>query len=538
MFTRRDFLRLSASGAVAAALPAGLAAERPKRPNFLIILADDMGFSDAGCYGGEISTPNIDRLASRWVRFTQGYGTGRCWPSRSAILSGYYPQQIRMDPPKGRLPAWARLAPHHLKEAGYRCYHSGKWHIQGAPKVVADGGFDRSYRLGDHNRFFSPKAHWENDEPLPEVSPDDGYYATTAIANHTIRCLKDHARDNADQPFFQYLAFNSPHFPLHALQEDIARYKDRYRKGRDRARAARLHRMREMGIVDCELSPLQSETIPSWNLPEEKLQEEIGPGEAGFAVPWTDLTDEQREFQATKMAIHAAMVHRMDREIGRVVRQLKAMGEFENTVIVFISDNGASAEQMIRGDMHDRSAPPGSWASYLCLGPGWSTAANTPLRLHKHWIHEGGISSPWVVHWPAGLKARGELRNTPTHFIDLLPTMLDLAGATASPTWRGKPSPPLTGKSFAQTLADDSPIDRDCLYFNHSGNRGMRVDDYKLVAAGNKGPWELYDLSTDRAEMNNLADLHPLRVRQLTDLWQHEENRFRQMAASDEWAPS
>ena len=537
MQSRRRFLQLAATGAAAAAMPR-LVAAQGKRPNFLLILADDMGYSDAGCYGGEISTPNLDRLAANGVRFTQGYGTGRCWPSRSCLMTGYYAQQIRMDPPKGRLPAWTRLVPHYLKDAGYRCYHSGKWHINGAPKVVTDGGFDRSYRLADHNRFFSPKTHFENDEALPEVSRDEGYYAPTAIADFAIRSLRDHAAEHPQEPFFQYLAFTSPHFPLHALQEDIARYRQRYRRGWDRVRDARWRRMREMGLVNCELSALQPDTIPGWNLAEEELQKRIGPGEAGYAVPWEELTEEQKELQATKMAIHAAMIHRMDREIGRVLQQLRDMGAYRDTVVVFLSDNGASAEQIIRGDEHDPSAPLGSAGSYLCLGPGWSTAANTPFRLHKHWIHEGGISSPFIAHWPAGLKARGELRYTPNHFVDIVPTVLELAGAARDENWRGKPTPPLAGRSLVPALAADVEVPRDSIFFHHAGNRGIRVGDWKLVAAGKNGPWELYDLSVDRCEMVNLAERHPLRLRQLTELWEANEREFRSMAESDDWPPS
>jgi len=505
------------------------------RPNFLVILADDMGYSDAGCYGGEIETPNLDALAAGGVRLTQMYSTGRCWPSRACILTGFYAQQVRMDPPKGRLPAWTRLTPHYLKPLGYRCYHSGKWHVRGAPMPVRDGGFDRSYTLGDQDRFFSPARSWSDDKPLPPVKPDTGYYATTAIAERAIEQLKEHARKHAGKPFFEYLAFTCPHFPLHALQKDIARYRARYRAGWDAVRTARLQRMRKMGQVTCELSALQSEVKPGWNLAEGQLQKRIGPGEAGRAVAWSSLTAKQKEFQATKMAIHAAMIDRMDQEIGRVLAQLKAMGAYDNTVIVFISDNGASAEQMIRGDKHDPSAAPGSWRSYLCLGPGWSTAANTPFRYHKSWVHEGGVSSPCIVHWPAGVKARGELRHNVGHFVDLLPTLVDLAGGTISPTWKGKPAPPPAGRSLTPVLAKDGSVPHEFVFFHHSGNRGLRVGRWKLVSAGRGGKWELYDVQADRGESSDLAAKHPEKVRELSSLWEAREKAFRKMAASDTW---
>jgi len=535
-WTRREFLRRVAAGAgalgwsLARGARGGEAGAGRRRPNFLVIVADDMGFSDAGCYGGEIATPNLDRLAAGGLRFTQMYSTGRCWPSRACILTGYYAQQVRMDPPKGRLPAWCRLAPHYLKPLGYRCYHSGKWHIHGAPKPVADGGFDRSYHLADQDRFFSPRRHWEDDRPLPPVSPDSGYYATTEIADRAIGHLKEHARSHADRPFFHYLAFTSPHFPLHALQEDIARCRARYAKGWDAVRKARWRRMRDMGLIGCDLSRPEPEVKPGWNLPEEQLHKRIGPGEVARAVPWARLTDRQKAFQATKMAIHAAMIDRMDREIGRVLDQLRDMEAYENTVVLFVSDNGASAEQIIRGDKHDPSARPGSWRSYLCLGPGWSTAANTPLRLHKSWVHEGGIASPFIVHWPAGLRARGELRHNPGHFVDLLPTILELAGGRASGTWKGLSVPPMAGRSLAPALTKDGSVPHEFLYFHHSGNRAIRVGDWKLVSAGRRGPWELYNLRADRCESNDLAARYPEKVRELSAAWQRHETAFRRLA--------
>ena len=289
--------------------------------------------------------------------------------------------------------------------------------------------------------------------------------------------------------------------------------------------------MRKMDLVSCGLSPLESEICPSWNLPEEELQRRIGPGEAGWAVPWEDLSDEQRTLQATKMAIHAAMVDRMDQEIGRVLAQLKAMGAYEDTVIFFASDNGASAEQIIRGDKHDPSAAPGSARSYLCLGPGWSSAANTPFRLHKSWVHEGGISSPLIVHWPAGLKARGELRHDPCHFIDVLPTVLDVTGgASFSPQWHGQTAPPLPGTSLAPAFTKNNAIAHEYIYFHHMTNRAIRVGNWKLVAKGKDGPWELYDLETDRCESKNLAGTHPDKVAQMSELWQRCEDKFREQA--------
>jgi arylsulfatase len=524
------------------ALPGRIIAaeEKPSdsaRPNFLIIVADDMGFSDAGCYGGEIATPNLDRLAAGGLRFTQAYSTARCWPSRTCILTGYYAQQVRMDPPQGRLPAWARVFPHYLKPLGYRTYHSGKWHLHGAPLPVQDGGFDHSYILEDHNRYFSPKNARLDDQKLPPVPDGADFYVTKAIAGYAIDFLKEHAQAHAKSPFLLYLAFTSPHFPLHALQEDIDRYRNRYLEGWDAIRRQRYERMRKMGILDCALSPRDPVTIPPWNETEEQLIKQIGPGEVGHALAWKDLSEEQQKFQATKMAIHAAMVDRMDREIGRVLDQIEAMGATENTVVFFVSDNGASAEQIIRGDGHDPSAPPGSAKTFLCLGPGWSTASNTPFRLHKSWVHEGGISSPLIISWLARIRQGGQLRHTPVHFIDLLPTVVELAGGTTTGQWHGVTPPPLPGRSLVPALDADVEIPRDYLFWHHLNNRAIRVGDWKLVSAGSdkaEGQWELYNLRTDRSETNNLAGRYPAKVEELARLWQAREDEFRRQAGPPE----
>jgi arylsulfatase len=536
-YSRRDVLRMAGLAGLATMARSGARAAEPgARPNFLIILADDMGFSDAGCYGGEIETPNLDKLAAGGVRFTHGYSTARCWPTRSCILTGYYAQQVRMDPPRGRLPQWARVLPHYLQPLGYRCYHSGKWHLMGAPRAVADGGFDHSYKLDDHDRHFYPRQHSEDDRPLPPVKPGSGYYTAVAFADHAIRCLKEHAEKHADKPFFSYLAFTVPHFPLHALPDDIARYCERYVEGWDAVRERRWRRLREMGIVNCALSPLDTNLAPRYF--RKEFLDSLGPGEINRASPWNGLTDEQKRFQATKMAIHAAMVDRMDREIGRVLDQLRAMGALDNTVIFFLSDNGADATILIRGDGHDRAAAPGSGASYLCLGPGWASASNSPFRRHKIWVHEGGIATPLIVHWPGGIRARGELRHDQAHVIDFLPTLLELAGAPVSSTLPRVSSPreviqapPLPGRSLVPAFARDGTVPREFLFFHHEGNRALRVGTWKLVSAQeDHDAWELFDLAADRCEQVNLAAQQPDRVRQMEARWKELEAEFRRQA--------
>jgi arylsulfatase A-like enzyme len=507
-----------------------VAADAP-RPNIVLLLADDLGYSDIGCYGGEIATPNLDALAKNGLRFTQFYNTARCWPTRGALLSGYYAQQIHRDAlptvrggGQGVRQNWARLLPELLQPAGYRSYHSGKWHIDGP---VLKTGFLRSLDMRNQGNFFTAAGNSIDDVPVRVAADEKGYYASIAVADHAIACLKEHQATHAGQPFFQYLAFIAPHFPLHALPEDIAKYRDKYLAGWEALRAARFARQKEMGLVNTTLSALEREVGPPYAFPE--AIEKLGPGEVNRPLPWSELTEEQRRFQATKMAIHAAMVDRMDREIGRYLAALKAAGQFDNTLICFASDNGASAEIMVRHGGHDPAAPPGSAATYLCLGPGFSSAANTPFRRHKTWVHEGGIGTPLIVHWPRGIAVKNELRQTPSHVIDIVPTLLELASVKQTAELDGEAIPPLPGKSLAPAFAGDVTIARDSLWWLHEGNRAVRVGDWKLVAAKDD-PWELYDLSSDRAEQNNLAERMPGKVKELEHVWQQQTDSFTQLA--------
>ena len=502
------------------------------RPNIIFILADDLGYSDLGCYGGEIATPNLDSLAHGGLRFTQFYNTARCWPSRGALLTGYYAQQIHRDAlpdlaggAQGVRQPWARLLPDFLKLAGYRNYHSGKWHIDGK---ILDNGFDRSLCVNNHGNYFSASGNLIDDKPLTPATDESGYYVTTAIADHAIECMKDHVANHKDKPFFNYIAFTAPHFPLQALPQDIAKYRDKYLAGWEAMRTARFGRQKEMSITSTTLSALERNVGPPYAFPD--LMKKLGPGEIYRPLPWSELTDEQRRFQATKMAIHAAMVDRMDQEIGRIITQLKAMKAYENTIIFFASDNGASAEIMIRDGGHDPTAPAGSAESFLCLGPGFSSASNTPFRRHKTWVHEGGISTPLIVQWPAGISAKGELRHTPGHLIDIVPTVLEIAGIQKPKEWKGEAIPEAPGHSLVGAFAKDEIIPHECLWWLHEGNRAIRVGDWKLVAA--KGtPWELYDMKTDRAEQVNLAAKIPEKVEELQRVWQEQTDRCTELAS-------
>ena len=503
-----------------------LPAAPARKPNFLLILADDMGYSDARCYGGDVDTPNLDRMAAAGVRFTQAYSTARCGPSRSCLLTGQYAQQTSCDVmTPGRIPSYVRYIPEYLKPLGYRSYHSGKWHIK---HVTGEGGvgFDHSYTMMDELRFFTQTRHLLDGQPLPK--PDPGYYSTTAIADYGVRFLQEHARDHSADPFFLYAAFHSPHFPLQAPQEDIDKYHDRFSEGWDTARERKWQRMTRMGLINCSLAPLEPNMWTQWNTPDAELIAKIGPGEVTRAVPWSTLTPEQKKLQRTKMAIHAAMITRMDIEIGKLMKQVEAMGALDNTVVLFLSDNGASSEQLIRGDGHDPSAPLGSARTHLGLGPGWASCSNAPFRLHKSWVNEGGISSPLIVQWPNGIKAHNQLRHDPCHFVDVLPTLVDLGG--------GKPvapsGPGLAGLSIAPAFHKDGAVTRDFLYFNHNHNRAIRAGDWKLIATGDDAPWELYDLSRDRSEQKNLAPAQPDRSRQLADKWKVADDGFTQARES------
>ncbi|MEM7383319.1 MAG: arylsulfatase [Verrucomicrobiota bacterium] len=500
-------------------------------PSIVIILADDLGFSDPGCYGGEIATPHLDQLAQNGLRFTQFYNTARCWPSRAALLTGFYAQQIRRDKVpgvksggRGKRPSSAPLLSQQLKTNGYRSYHSGKWHLDGMP---LENGFERSYYLKDQGRFFNPRVHYLNDQPLPPVEPGTGFYGTTAVATHAIDWLRHHAKEASDQPFLLYLAFAAPHFPLHALPEDIERYRNTYGDGWDTVRKQRWARQRELGLFqNVPLSKPETAIGPPYHFPE--ALKTLGAGEVNRPVPWASLTPEQKRFQAEKMRLHAAMVDRMDREIGRVVDQLRAMKAFDNTLILFLSDNGASAEIMVRDDGHDPTATPGSAPTYLCLGPGWSMAANTPFRRHKTWVHEGGTATPLIAHWPAGIKDGGRFEHQTGHVIDIVPTILELTGTSS----HAKEQHPWPGLSLASALTDpkNPAVERD-LWFCHEENRAIRQGDWKLVAA--KGdPWELYHLRVDRSETNNLAAKEPDRVAAMAAEWEKQWKAYCARAAA------
>lgn len=524
--------RLALAWLIAASVAWG--AEPAKRPNVLLIMADDLGFSDLGCFGGEIETPNLNALAKNGVRFTQFYNTARCWPSRSAILTGYYAQQIRRDAvpdvvsgSRGVRPAWAKLLPDLLKPYGYHSYHSGKWHIDGMP---LQNGFVRSYSLNDHDRHFAPKQHTLDDKPLPAADPKGNYYSSTAIADYAIAQLNGHFDKQSNQPFFSFVAFTAPHFPVQAHPEDVAKYRKKYLAGWDELREQRWKRMNDLGL-GTTLPPIERDVGPPYPFPD--AIKKLGPNEVNRPLAWADLTPAQKAFQADKMAVHAAMVDRMDREIGRVLEAIKKANKLDDTLVMFLSDNGASAEMMVRGDGHDPMAESGSGATFLSIGPGWSSLCNTPFRRHKTWVHEGGIHTSFIASWPKGITARGETRSSPSHLVDVVPTVLELATGKTTDRPDVPKAPTFAGRSLVPAFARDVTVERKSIWWQHEGNRALRMGDWKIVAAGKAAEWELYNLKSDPTETKNLSSSEPTRLREMVDQWQKETDAYIALAKQD-----
>jgi arylsulfatase A-like enzyme len=491
------------------------------RPNILVIVADDLGFSDLGCYGSEVATPNLDRLAADGLRFSHFYNCARCCPTRAALLTGLYPHQAGVGHMLGNwkpphystgLQANCVTIAEALKPAGYRCYHVGKWHVGGVGRKAAsevanhplDRGFDRAYGTGGGGNYFAPNPLYLDRKA---VKPEGDYYLTDALSEYAVNFVGEYGRDHGGSPFFMHLCYTAPHFPLHARPEDIATYRGKHRDGWDKLRERRLARQKELGVMpkDAELS----ERHPD-------------------AVAWDTLPDKDKDEWDLRMAVYAAMIDRMDQGIGRVLAAVRAAGQEDNTLVVFFSDNGASAEALDSWPNPNRGHKPGSVVgtkeSHRCLEVGWANAANTPLREHKMWVHEGGVSTPFIARWPAGISAtKGSFTPAVGHVIDLMPTCLEVAGATYPKRARDTDLTPLEGRSLLPAFSGASMPDRT-LAWEHEGNRAVRVGNWKLVAAYHK-PWELFDLAADRSEMHNLAATQPERVKELGTEWQRWADR-------------
>ncbi|WP_309707091.1 arylsulfatase [Armatimonas sp.] len=513
------------------------------QPNIIVILSDDMGFSDLGCYGGEIATPNLDGLAKNGVRFTQFYNMARCCLTRASLLTGLYPHQAgvgHMTDDKG-LPGYSGTLNQEcvtmaevLKSAGYRTYMAGKWHVTRHVGPNGDKsnwplqrGFEKFYgTINGAGSFYDPTSLCRQNtyitpENDPEYRPSTFYY-TNALSDNAVRFLQQHQQESKEKPFFLYLAYTAAHWPMHALKKDIAKYRGKYRPGYEAIRTARFERMKALGLIrkDEKLSPA----------PEL----------------WRDAKDKPWEERC--MEVYAAMVDCMDEGIGHLVAQLKASGQWENTLIFFLQDNGGCAEGMGRKDntpapsdlkpfsretLQPQIWPPmqtrdGHWVrtgpqvmpgppdTYVAYGRAWANVSNTPFREYKHDTYEGGISTPLIAHWPAGIPRgrQGKLEAQPGHLVDIMATLVDVAGARY-PSGKIKP---MEGVSLRPAFAGKSVGRRNPIFWEHEGNRAVREGRWKLVAKENQS-WELYDIQTDRSEQTNLAEKDPARVKALSAAW-------------------
>jgi arylsulfatase len=486
------------------------------RPNFVLILADDLGYSDIGCYGGEIATPNLDRLAANGLRFTQFYNVTRCCPTRAALLTGLYPHQAGMGRMVSGLNSHPKPGPYQgylndrgvtiaeiLKANGYGTYMSGKWHVGEKPEHwPRKRGFDRYFGLisGASSYFEIIKEQRVRQmvrDDTPWQPPAEGFYMTDAISDSAAQFLRQHHAQRQNQPFLLYVAYTAPHFPLHALPEDIAKYQGKYNAGWEAAREQRYRRMQELGLINTRyaLSPAPA-TIPRWDEVEDKTN-------------WT-----------RRMEVYAAMVDRMDQGIGRILEAVKEIGAEENTLVLFLSDNGASAENVEDRGLNDPAAPIGARGSYVTYDEPWANVSNTPFRRYKQWVHEGGIATPLIARWPRGIKQRGQISKEVGHVMDFMATYLDLAGVAYPDSFNGKPILPLEGKSLAPTFAGKSRDGYEILFWEHLDNRAVRRGKWKLVYAHDVGEWELYDMESDPSETQNLAAQHPERVAGLRQQWE------------------
>jgi arylsulfatase A-like enzyme len=517
------------------------------RPNIVVIMADDMGYSDLGSYGGELSTPSLDALAENGLRFTQFYNTARCVPTRAALLTGLYAHRAGLGGMtfdqgeagyQGRLSDNTVTIAEVLGQAGYRTGMVGKWHVSETrardeaeqlewlahradygdfsplEQYPTARGFDDYYgNIWGVVDYFDPFSLVNGTEPVRDVP--EGYYHTDAISDTAVAYVERYA--GMDAPFFLYVAHTAPHWPLHALPEDIAVYEDTYTAGWQAIREARHRRLLELGVFE----PGQAALSP-------RIMPELGWGENPDTV-----------WDARAMAVHAAMIHRLDRGVGRLVRALEETGELDNTLILFLSDNGASPERPSGfGPGFDRAgstrdgndvafpvdrsptALPGPQTVHSGIGPRWANVANTPFRYWKARVHEGGINTPMIAHWPAGLGATpGSLTDQPGHVIDLMATALDAAGVSYPDRYDDREIHPLDGISLLPILRGEEREGHPALFWEHFGARAVRQGPWKLVSLEEGGPWELYDLDRDRTELDDVAALHPDRVEAMAALW-------------------
>jgi arylsulfatase len=529
-----------------------MAQAAPSKPNIIVIMSDDMGYSDLGCYGGEIETPVLDRLATNGLRYTRFYNTSRCCPTRASLLTGLYPHQAgvgRMTKDdkqpgyRGDLSRNAVTIAEALKPAGYRTYMAGKWHVtsQLSPKGDKSNwpmqrGFDRFYgTIIGAGSFYDPWTLTRGNEAIspdndPEYQPDQ-YYYTHAISDHAVRYINEHSKDHGDAPFFMYVAYTAPHWPMHALEKDIAKYKGRYDAGYDAIRQARFEKMKQLGVIG------------DWKLSDAPQA-------------WEKVDEATRQWDIRCMEVYAAMVDSMDQGIGRIVTALETTGRLDNTLILYLHDNGGCAEgygrtapkKPLPGDIVPmgkdelqtemmpkrsrdgrpvRTGPgvmPGPADTFIAYGRNWANVSNTPFREYKSFNHEGGISTPLIAHWPKGIQARNQLRHEPGHLIDIMATCIEISGAAYPKRHAEQDIPPMEGRSLLGGFAGDRPEER-ALLFEHYGKAALIKGPWKIVRAGDKSRWELYAIDKDRTELNDLSENHPDKARELAELWEKEAQR-------------
>ncbi len=501
------------------ASPAAEAPTPAAKPNLIVILADDLGYSDLGCYGSEIPTPNLDALAKDGLRFTQFYNTSRCCPSRAAILTGLYSHEAgvghmiaddKLPGYVGHLNDSCVTLAQVLRPAGYFTAMAGKWHVGGENFRVTpwQRGFERGLVSVRGGFYFADKnaaekqngtngALWLDGRNIPDDSPElpPHWYTTDLYTQYGLKFIDEAVA--ARKPFFLYLAYNAPHYPLQAPAEDIARFRHGiYTNGWDKLREARYQRQQAAGLID-----------PAWGLsprpPEVKA--------------WDTLPAPKQDRFDQIMSVYAACVWHLDQQVGVLVASLRQRGLLDNTLILFLSDNGGNAESGPAGTLN--GAQPGGPDSMVKCGESWATLENTPFRLYKHFEHEGGIASPLIVHWPAGIAAKNELRSQPGHIVDIMATLVDVAGAAYPRELNGQAILPLEGRSLKPAFANQPLAARDALFWEHEGNAAVRAGDWKLVRRDSDGAWELYDLKTDRTELHNLAAARPEKARELLAKW-------------------
>ena len=497
-----------------------LIAQQNARPNIVIILTDDLGFSDIGCFGSEISTPNLDKLAKKGVTMTNFYNCARCCPSRASLLTGLYPHQAGVGdmtdnkgypPYQGYLNSNCITIAQALKQAGYYTITSGKWHVgMDSSAWACKRGFDKSFTMMNNGSSYYTNEPLYNDgktitfmKDCKEIKREDTtYYLTKYITDFAVKAIEE--QKSSGKPFFLYVTYTAPHWPLQAMQEDIKKYKGKYRKGWDAIREKRYKKQIANGIIK-----------PTWKL--SARYEKV--------LNWQSLSETEKENWDARMAIYAAMVDRMDKGVGEIVEALKKTGKEENTIILFLSDNGGSADEVQKlKTVIKKNGQPGSAASIDSYDPSWGNVSNTPFRLFKKNMHEGGISTPFIAYYPGFAKA-GTINNSTAHIIDIMPTCLELAGAKYPVYYNENKLTPLEGISLAGIIKSGAGIGNDTLYWEHEGNKAIRAGKWKLVYEAEYGNWELYDMEKDRTETTNLSASYPALVTKLLNAYQKWEKK-------------